>query len=124
MKNMGKRIRAVMLVSAAVAAVAPSVIAADCDTGTTNDFTTFTRGDYMYACMQVNGANQLVLERCACSIDVIAGLITHDDYVNAQTIMSYTLRGGESTGAVKHLAAREMVHKLKLAQLEGELKCF
>ena len=120
MKHIGKLARAVALAGAAVAGLAPAVIAADCS----NDFSTRTRGDYIYACMQVNGANQLVLEKCACSIDVIASLISQDEYIEAETIMSYTLRGGESTGAVKHLAAREKVHKLKLAQLEGELKCF
>ena len=120
MKKLGRSIRVVTLASAIVAGVSAAVIAADCG----NDFSTRTRGDYIYACMQVNGANQLVLEKCACSIDVIAGLISQDEYIDAETIMSYTLRGGESTAAVKHLAAREMVHKLKLAQLEGELKCF
>lgn len=114
------RTRNIAIAAAAVAAMAPAAVAADCD----NDFTTRTRGDYIYACMQVNGANQLVLERCACSIDVIASLINQEDYIEAETIMSYKLRGGESVQSVLHPAAKEKVHKLKLAQLEGELKCF
>ncbi len=120
MKFLGKSARIVALAGAIAAGFAPGVIAADCE----EKYTTRTLGDYIYACMQVNGTNVLVLEKCACSIDVISTLITEKDYIEAEAIMSYTLRGGESTGAVKHLAAREMVHKLKLAQLEGELKCF
>jgi hypothetical protein len=111
---------ATALAAATAMGVAPAMSAAECE----NDFSTRTRADYIYACMQINGENQLVLAKCACSIDVIASLISHDDYIEAETIMSYTLRGGESTQSVKHLAAREKVHQLKLAQLEGELKCF
>lgn len=129
MRKSGRSIWTAAILAAGVAGLATVVVAEDCKTAAVpaapvDDFTTRTKGDYMYACMQVNGPNQLTLEKCACSIDVIAGLIKHDEYIEAETIMSYTLRGGESTGAVKHLAAREIVHKLKLAQLEGELKCF
>lgn len=103
------------------AVAAPTVaLAADC----ANDFPTRTRGDYMYACMQVNGPTQLSLDRCACSIDVIASLISHDEYIEAETIMSYRLRGGESTTPMFHQTAKDKLHKLKLAQIEGELKCF
>jgi hypothetical protein len=90
----------------------------------TNDYPTETRADYIFGCMQVNGNNRLALSRCACSIDVIAGLLTHDEYVEAETVMSVRLRGGESTAPMYHQTAKDKVHKLKLAQIEGELKCF
>jgi hypothetical protein len=106
---------------AASALAAPTLVAAaDCG----NDFPTRTRGDYIFACMQINGQNQLALERCACSIDVIASLISHEEYLEAETIMSYRLRGGESTAPMFHQSAKDKVQKLKLAQIEGELKCF
>jgi hypothetical protein len=108
-----------MLASGAMAA-GVTAAAASCD----NDYPTRTRGDYIFACMQVNGLNQLALERCSCSIDVIASIIPHDDYVEAETIQAYKLRGGESTAPMFSLVMKEKVHKLKLAQLEGELKCF
>ncbi|MGQ0672130.1 MAG: hypothetical protein ACT4N2_04525 [Hyphomicrobium sp.] len=110
-----KRMAAALLAFAALPALAAEPV---------NDFPTVTRGDYIFGCMQVNGNNRLVLERCACSIDVIAGLISHDEYVEAETIMSYRLKGGESTTPMFHQTSKDKVHKLKLAQLEGELKCF
>lgn len=114
-------IRTLKPILAVCAFAAPAfAAAADCD----NDYPTRTRGDYIFACMQINGQNQLALERCACSIDVIASLLSHDEYVEAETIMSYRLRGGESTAPMFHQSAKDKVHKLKLAQIEGELKCF
>ena len=92
--------------------------------GTVNDFPTETRGDYIFGCMQVNGNNRLVLAKCACSIDVIASLIPHEDYIEAETVLSYRLKGGESTAPMYAAAMKDKVHKLKLAQIEGELKCF
>lgn len=92
--------------------------------GSINDYPTSTRADYVFGCMQVNGNNRLVLDRCACSIDVIASLVSHDDYVEAETIMSYRLKGGETTAPMYAQGAKDKVHELKLAQVEGELKCF
>ena len=103
----------------AAAAVAPAMAI-----GAVNDYPTATRADYIFGCMQVNGNNKLVLERCSCSIDVIAGLVSHDDYVEAETVMGYRLKGGETTAPMFAQAMKEKVHMLKLAQVEGELKCF
>ena len=89
-----------------------------------NDYPTVTRADYIFGCMQVNGNSRMALERCACSIDIIAGLLTHDEYVAAETVMSIRLKGGESTAPMYGAAMKEKVRKLKLAQIEGELKCF
>jgi hypothetical protein len=38
----------------------------------TNDYPTVARADYVFGCMQVNGQTRDALERCSCSIDVIA----------------------------------------------------
>lgn len=89
-----------------------------------NDYPTVTRADYIFGCMQVNGNSRMALERCACSIDIIAGLLTHDEYVAAETVMSIRLKGGESTAPMYGAAMKEKVRMLKLAQIEGELKCF
>lgn len=118
MRKLGRLARSAIAVSAI--AVALPAFAADCD----NDFPTRTRGDYIFACMQINGLNQLALERCSCSIDVIASLMSHDEYVEAETVMAYRLRGGESTAPMFSQAMKDKVFKLKLAQIEGELKCF
>jgi hypothetical protein len=103
----------------AAAAVAPAWAI-----GAVNDYPTATRADYIFGCMQVNGNNKLVLDKCACSIDVIASLVPHEEYVEAETVMGYRLKGGETTAPMFAQAMKEKVHKLKLAQVEGELKCF
>ena len=40
-----------------------------------NDYPTAARADYVFGCMQVNGQTRDALERCSCSIDVIASLL-------------------------------------------------
>ena len=50
--------------------------------------------DYVFACMKANGENQPMLERCSCSIDVIASIIPYEHYVTAETF----LRMGQLTG--------------------------
>ncbi len=89
-----------------------------------NDFPTETRAEYIFGCMQVNGNNRLALERCSCSIDVIASILTRDQYVDAETIMSMRLRGGESGAVFDGPLQKAKVKALKLAQVEGELRCF
>ena len=58
-----------------------------------NDYPTAARADYVFACMAANGQTRDNLQRCACSIDVIASILTYDDYVAAETVLS--MRQGE-----------------------------
>jgi hypothetical protein len=37
-----------------------------------NDYPTAARADYVFACMKTNGDTRPALEKCSCSIDVIA----------------------------------------------------
>jgi hypothetical protein len=59
--------------------------------------------DYVYACMKVNGETRQALEKCSCSIDVIASIIPYEHYVTAETFrrMSFDHRRGQwpSSGA-------------------------
>ena len=89
-----------------------------------NDYPTVTRADYIFGCMQVNGNTRLALERCSCSVDVIASILPHDAYVEAETIMSLRQRGGEGVAYMNAPKAVETVKKMKSAQVEGELRCF
>ena len=89
-----------------------------------NDYPTETRAEYIFGCMQVNGNNRLALERCSCSIDVIASIVTHEQYVDAETTMSLRMRGGESVSYLNGPQYVAQVKALKLAQVEGELRCF
>jgi hypothetical protein len=90
-----------------------------------NDYPTAARADYVYACMQTNGQNRLVLEQCSCSIDFIASLLPYSEYEAAETIMSVRQKGGESVAMFNSYAPLlEKVKELKRAQVEAELRCF
>ncbi|MFA5949489.1 MAG: hypothetical protein WC807_04335 [Hyphomicrobium sp.] len=89
-----------------------------------NDYPTNTRGDYIYGCMLVNGQARDTLDKCACSIDVIATILPYKEYEEAETIMAVRQRGGESVAYMYAPAMREKVKALKRAQIEGELRCF
>lgn len=90
-----------------------------------NDYPTAARADYVFACMQTNGQNRIVLEKCACSIDAIASLLPYADYEAAETIMSVRQKGGESVAMFNSFAPfLEKVKNLKRAQVEAELRCF
>lgn len=89
-----------------------------------NDFPTVARADYVFACMQVNGQTRDVLEKCSCSIDVIASLIPYSEYEEAETILSVKQRGGKNVGIFDYGPFKEKVKTMKRAQVEGELKCF
>jgi hypothetical protein len=91
----------------------------------TNDYPTVARADYVFGCMQVNGQTRDALERCSCSIDVIASLLPYDQYEEAETIMRVRQRGGKNASMFLSMPAmRAKVDDLKRAQIEGELRCF
>ena len=89
-----------------------------------NDYPTVTRADYVFGCMQVNGQTRDALEKCSCSIDIIASVLPFKKYEEAETIMSVRLKGGEKTAFLFTPKMREKVNELKRAQIEGELRCF
>ena len=89
-----------------------------------NDYPTETRAEYIFGCMQVNGNSRLALERCSCSIDVIASILPVKEYIDAETTMSLRQRGGESVSYMNGPQFVAQVKALKLAQVEGELRCF
>lgn len=92
--------------------------------GKDNDYPTVARADYVFACMQVNGQSRDILEKCSCSIDVIATLLPYEKYEEAETIISVSQRGGKAMGIWEAAGPKEMVKDLKRAQVEGELRCF
>jgi hypothetical protein len=90
-----------------------------------NDYPTVVRADYVFACMQVNGQTRDALERCSCSIDVIASLLPYDRYEEAETIMRVRQRGGRNAAMFLTMPMlRAKVDELKRAQVEAELRCF
>lgn len=90
-----------------------------------NDYPTYARADYVFACMQTNGQTREVLEKCSCSIDQIAALLPYPEYEQAETIMSVRQKGGENVSMFNSFAPYlEKVKNLKRAQVEAELRCF
>ena len=109
---------------AAVAAGSAFALSASAEELPVNDYPTVTRADYVYACMQTNGPTRDVLEKCSCSVDEIAALLPFAEYIEAETIMSVVMRGGDATSLFNSPQMQKKVHTLKLAQVEAELRCF
>lgn len=89
-----------------------------------NDYPTNVRADYVYGCMLVNGMTRDVVDRCSCSIDVIASVLPYQKYEEAETILAVRQRGGESVAYMYGPTFLEKVKDLKRAQVEGEIRCF
>ena len=90
-----------------------------------NDYPTVVRADYVFGCMQVNGRTREALEKCSCSIDVIASLLPFEKYEEAETIMRVRQRGGEKAAIfISNPELKAKVDDLRRAQVEAELRCF
>ena len=79
------------ILAVAIAALMTRALADDL-----NDYPTSARADYVFACMKANGETQELLQKCSCSIDVIASIIPYDRYVAAETILSMSQVTGPS----------------------------
>jgi len=102
------------------AAAEPSVGAAEL-----NDYPTSARADYVFACMKTNGETRPALEKCSCSIDVIASILPYDRYVAAETFLSLSqVPGRFGTMFQSPEQARTAINELRRAQAEGEVRCF
>src|SRR5262245_63067194 len=82
-----------------------------------NDYLTVVRADYVFACMQVNGQTRDALEKCSCSIDVIASLLPFAQYEEAETVMRVRQRAGEKGALFLTTPMRQKVDELKRAQV-------
>ena len=66
--------------------------------------------DYVLGCMKSNGQTRDALERCSCSIDVIASIIPYDRYERAETFKSMSLTTGESRAVSRKRAGQGRAH--------------
>jgi hypothetical protein len=90
-----------------------------------NDYPTAARADYVFACMKTNGETRQALERCSCSIDVIASLLPYDAYVAGETVASLNQDIGAVGRAMQAtMAAKDTLTTLRRAQAEAEVRCF
>lgn len=90
-----------------------------------NDYPTAARADYVFACMKTNNDTREALERCSCSIDVIASLLPYDKYVAAEAVASNNQALGQ-IGAMfrSNQLAKDTLAELFRARAEAEVRCF
>jgi hypothetical protein len=101
-------------------AVAPNALADDL-----NDYPTSARADYVFGCMKANGETQEILQKCSCSIDVIASIIPYDSYVTAETILSMSQVTGPVGSEFRSTEpAKLALQEFRRAQAEAEIRCF
>jgi hypothetical protein len=90
-----------------------------------NDYPTSARADYVFACMKANGETQEVLQKCSCSIDVIASVIPYDKYVAAETIVSMSQVTGPVGAEFRSTqSAKATLEEFRRSQAEAEIRCF
>lgn len=90
-----------------------------------NDYPTSVRADYVFGCMKVNGDTHTALDKCSCSIDVIATLLPYDRYVEAETVLSLAQVPGRFGGEFRSTPpSKALVDELRRAQAEAEVRCF
>jgi hypothetical protein len=90
-----------------------------------NDYPTNARADYVFGCMAANGQTRENLERCSCSLDVLASILPYDRYLQAETILA--MRQGVGQQAATFRSTRmfdDIVAELRRAQAEAEIRCF
>jgi hypothetical protein len=91
----------------------------------TGDYPTVAVVDYVLGCMRSNGQTRETLERCSCSIDVIASIMPYARYESAETFKRMSQTTGEASGLFRESAAAKAVGaELRRAQAEAEIRCF
>jgi hypothetical protein len=90
-----------------------------------NDYPTAARAEYVYGCMKANGETRQAIEKCSCSIDVVASIVPYDRYVTAETVLSMSqVRGNLGTQFRSSEQAANALNDLRRAQAEAEVRCF
>jgi hypothetical protein len=108
------------ILTALIIAAAPCALAEDI-----NDYPTAARADYVFGCMKANGETQETLQKCSCSIDVIASLIPYDRYVATETILSMSQVTGPVGSEFRSTEpAKLALQEFRRAQAEAEVRCF
>jgi hypothetical protein len=113
-------LRSGALLTALILATAPCALAEDL-----NDYPTPARAEYVFGCMKANGETQEILQKCSCSIDVIASLIPYDRYVTTETILSMSQVTGPVGSEFRSTEpAKLALQEFRRAQAEAEVRCF
>ena len=66
-----------------------------------------------------------MLNRCSCSIDVIASILPYDRYVQAETILTMRQGVGQQASIFRNTKMfDDIVAEMRRAQAEAEIRCF
>lgn len=110
---------------AAAIAIASLAAAAPATAQLLNDYPTVARADYVFGCMKVNGETRQALEKCSCSIDIIASILPYELYEAAETFMSVgQLTGDKGVLFRQTEPAKRATDELHRARAEAEIRCF
>jgi hypothetical protein len=119
------RLRTELRLSSAVLAITLAVAAKGARAEDLNDYPTSARADYVFGCMKANGETQEILQKCSCSIDVIASIIPYDRYVATETILSMSQVTGPVGSEFRSTeSAKLTLQDFRRAQAEAEVRCF
>jgi hypothetical protein len=112
-------------IAATLMFLATCIPAASADGTLDNDYPTQARVDYVFGCMAANGETHEAMERCSCSVDVIASILSYDDYVKAETILSIRQGLGQQASMFRSTKQfDDVVANLRRTQAEAEIRCF
>jgi hypothetical protein len=90
-----------------------------------NAYPTDVVADYVIGCMAANGETQEMLRRCSCSIDAIASNLPYETYERADTIIRMAGVTGGNTEMFRQMKMlKDVVDRLRLAQIEADFRCF
>jgi hypothetical protein len=117
--------RQIEAIAAALPALCLSALAVTAQTAAQNDYPTETRVDYVFGCMAANGQTHDAMQRCSCSIDIIASILPYDLYVRAETILSMRQGVGQQANLFRSTKQfDDVVADLRRSQAEAEIRCF
>jgi hypothetical protein len=99
---------------------------ADDDAATDDSYPTAARVDYVIGCMASNGQTHEMMQKCSCSIDLIAKTIPYDEYVHLSTLLSLQQMSTVGRNAVYKSAtwSQKAIAKLRDVQADSTLHCF
>ncbi|PMR75906.1 hypothetical protein [Billgrantia endophytica] len=90
-----------------------------------NDYPTEARVDYVLGCMAANGNSYLTMQKCSCSIDVIAEHLPYDTYEQVETVMGMQDQRGELGVLFRtERGMQDQMQALHRAQADANLRCF
>lgn len=90
-----------------------------------NAYPTAAVADYVLGCMIANDRSPETLQRCSCSIDVIASILPYEEYEAAETFERMGQLTGEKGVIFRQTApAKNTTAALRRAQAEADMRCF